>query len=102
MSQGLLRCNAGWEEGLELFQQPGLASFGQFVFPNPGDFPTQFSQRIIYAAIPRLVAGNLLSPERGIGLRLCPVFRTPVPEAAVDKHRPFHRRKNKVRFAGQF
>lgn len=58
MSQGLLRCNAGREEGLELFQQPGLKAFSQFVFPNPGDFPTQFPQRIIYAAIPRLVAGN--------------------------------------------
>ena len=71
----------------------------EFVFPNTNDLPAACAEGAVDAAIASLIRGDLLPPEGGVVFRLGRVFRTPVPEAAVDVDCEFKSGKNEIRFA---
>src|SRR5690606_19528612 len=66
------------------------------VLPNSHDRPTCVSQTPIGIPIPRLVASDLLLPERAILRRGAIVLLTPVPVAAVNEYRDASSRKHHV------
>ena len=61
---------------LEALHQPAFVLLRQLVLPNPQDAPSFLSQRAVHEAIARLVAHNLLAPERRILFRLHRMPRT--------------------------
>jgi len=69
------------------------------VFPNPHDTPAIFTQNAVDPAVPRLVRGELLFPERTIASRGFAVLRASVPKAAVHKHGQSRFAEYKVRFS---
>ena len=75
---------------------------GQFVLPDAEDFPAALPERAVHQAVARFVARKFLFPKSVSGGGLCSVLRTAVPETAVNKHRQFNFRKNKIRFAENF
>ena len=83
-------------------EQPGFVLPGQLVLPNANDLPAAFTQSVINAAIPCLVARDLRQPERRPSLGPSRVLRTAMPKTAVHKHRQLQLRKNKVWLARQF
>jgi len=66
------------------------------MLPHTENNPSVFRQGAVYAAVAGLVAGNLLTPELRVGFGLSRVFRTTVPEAAVNENGDAKLAKNKI------
>lgn len=73
----------------------------QFVLPDTDHRPAASAQRTINAAVAGLVGGDLVPPERGVGLRLGRVPRAAVPETTVDEDGGAEQREDEVRAARQ-
>ena len=68
----------------------------QGVFPNPEHLPTGSCERARHQPIPRPVRDELPSPEGRMSDGSGVVSGTPMPEAAIDKHRDPPGRKHKI------
>lgn len=80
--------------GKDHIPNPGRSIFGGFVLPDPEAEPSGFGEPSIGVGIAGPIAGYLLSPVISVcgGDRV--MFRTPVPETAVEKDRhPFGGKK---------
>ena len=57
------------------------------MFPNPKAQPAGFVEPLVRVAITRPVFRDLVRPVLGVGGRDCVVFRTAMPEAAIEEDR---------------
>ena len=66
------------------------------MLPHAHDLPTSSFQCSRRFQVPQNIARQLLLPELCIRYGLCPMERTSVPEASIDKNRKLLRSENEI------
>lgn len=95
-----------WDGPLTITQRgtnPGKNPGGitEVMFPNSHHPPAGGPERLGHKAIPRLIGGEFLSPERPIVGRHIEMLRAHMPETAIDKHDHALRPEGKIRPSDQ-
>jgi hypothetical protein len=82
--------------------QMRFVSSGKLVLPNAENMPASPTQCAGNEPVTRLVAGNLIAPERRIVLGLGAMLGTTMPETTIHKQCEPHLPENKIRLAEYF
>lgn len=90
-----------YESFREDSDNPVRSVYWHLVLPDSDHGPSGGAELSLIEAIALDVSGDLRAPIGGVGSGACSVFRTPVPEAAIDEDGHFLATKDDVRSAAQ-